>query len=81
MVRQPKESAFGNRKTGGRAQNNVMFAMVKGDEEGGGANDGDSNMVAGTDGRIIDAECYICHKKGHISWYCPEAGNMGPPPR
>ena len=33
------------------------------------------------DGKIVDAECYVCQKRGHISWYCPEVGNTGPPPR
>ena len=82
LVRQPKEVSIGNRRTTARGQNNVMFAMVKGD---GGDDDEEGNdggkVVAGTDGRTVEAECYICHKKGHISWYCPEAGNTGPPPR
>ena len=26
----------------------------------------DNEMVAGTDGRLVEKECYICHKKGLI---------------
>ena len=78
LVRQPKESQIGNRKSGGRGnQNSVMFAMVKCDGDGTDDEDKNKKVVAGMDGKIIDAECYVCHKRGHISWYCPEAGNTG----
>ena len=80
MVRQPNESQVGNRKAGNRGQNNYMFAMI-GKDNGGGANNDEDEMVPGTDGKIVENVCYICRKKGHILWYCPEAGNKGPPPR
>ena len=73
---------MGNRKGGGRAsQSSVMFAMVKDDGDGSDDEDKNAKVVAGTDGKIVDAECYVCHERGHISWYCPKAGNTGPPPR
>ena len=80
MVRQPKEMQPFNRKGNGRGGTNVMFAMVSGDKNSGGDDDGE-RMVPGTDGKVVDNECFICRKKGHISWYCPEAGNTGPPSR
>ena len=81
MVRQPKEMQMGNRRGSNRGSNaNVMFAMV-GKESGSAGSKDENDMVPGTDGRLVENECYICHKKGHISWYCPEAGNTGPPPR
>ena len=81
MIRQPKETQIGSRKGGSKNNHgNFMFAMVGKDGDGAGGDDGD-DLVPGTDGRIIENECYICRKKGHISWYCPEAGNTGPPPR
>ena len=81
LVRQPKEAQINNRRTAARAnQTNVMFAMVKGEKDVD-VDNGDENVMTGTDGKIVDAECYICHHRGHISWYCPEAGNTGPPPR
>ena len=58
----------------------MMFAMVGGERGSVGSKD-ESEMVPGTDGRLVENQCYICHKKGHFSWYCPEAGNTGPPLR
>ena len=80
MVRQSKELQIGTRKGGSRGnQKNFLFTIVG--KDGGGYGDDDGNeIVPDTDGKVVDNECYICRKKGHISRYCPEAGNTGPPP-
>ena len=79
LVRQPKEIQVNARKTNARGgRSNVMFAMV-GKTQASKEIDASSEYVKGTDGRITDQECYICHRLGHISWYCPQAGNTGPP--
>ena len=81
MIRQLKELQIRARKSGGKGnQGNSMFAMVRKDGVGTAGED-DDELVPGTDGRIVENECYICRKKGNISWYCLEAGNTGPPPR
>ena len=81
LVRQPKEAQINSRRTAGRGnQTNVMFAMVKAEKDTD-VDDGDKNTMAGTDRKFINAECYICHRRGHILWYCPEAGNTGPAQR
>eukprot|EP00591_Stephanopyxis_turris_P014741 CAMPEP_0195535818 /NCGR_PEP_ID=MMETSP0794_2-20130614/44994_1 /TAXON_ID=515487 /ORGANISM="Stephanopyxis turris, Strain CCMP 815" /LENGTH=341 /DNA_ID=CAMNT_0040669067 /DNA_START=481 /DNA_END=1503 /DNA_ORIENTATION=+ len=33
------------------------------------------NPVPGTDGCVIDRQCYRCYGYGHISSFCPQAGN------
>ena len=79
LVRQPKEIQANLRKTNTRSgRSNVMFAMV-GKAQEKDKSTSTNEYVRGTDGKLIDQECYICHKLGHISWYCPEAGNNGPP--
>ena len=78
LVRQPKEIQANVRRSnvrGGRS--NVMFAMV-GKTQSNDNSVASSNYIKGTDGRTTNQECYICHRLGHISWYCPEAGNTGP---
>ena len=81
MVRQPKEmQSYGRKGNVKGMATNVMFAMVSGEKKNV-KSDGEDVLVPGTDGKVVDNECYVCHKRGHISWYCPEAGNTGPPPR
>ena len=70
-----------NRRGNNRGSNaNVMFAIV-GRESGNAGSKDENYTIPGTNGRLVENEYYICHKKGHISWYCPEAGNTGPPQR
>ena len=35
----------------------------------------DSEMIAGTDGRVFDIVCYNCNRRGYYASYCPKATN------
>ena len=64
LVRQPKEMQANTRKNNSRGgSSNVMFAMI---EKGKGNNTvlNKEEYVIGTDGKLTDHECYICHKFG-----------------